>query len=71
MPSFNLNFGVRVKTVQGHEVDFLATQSDGGTQLIQVAATIENESTFQREIRSLVGARIRHARTKGPLGFAE
>ena len=45
-----------VKTVQGHEVDFLATQSDGGTQLIQVAAEIENESTFQREVRSLVGA---------------
>jgi predicted AAA+ superfamily ATPase len=35
-----------VETVQGHEVDFLATQSDGGTQLIQVAADGENESTF-------------------------
>ena len=45
-----------VKTVQGHEVDFLANQPDGGTQLIQVAADIENESTFQREVRSLVGA---------------
>lgn len=45
-----------VKTVQGHEVDFLATQRGGGTQLIQVAANIENEATFQREVRSLVGA---------------
>ena len=34
-----------VETVQGHEVDLLATQSDGGTQLIQVAADSENEST--------------------------
>ena len=60
-----------VETVQGHEVDFLATQSDGGTQLIQVAADIENESTFQREIRSLLATRIRHARTESPLGFPE
>ncbi len=45
-----------VKTTHGHEVDFLATQTDGVTQLIQVAADIENESTFHREIRSLVGA---------------
>lgn len=45
-----------VKTAQGHEVDFLATQTDGSTQLIQVAADIANDSTFQREIRSLVGA---------------
>jgi len=45
-----------VKTVEGHEVDFLATQWEGGTQLVQVAADVDNESTFQREIRSLVGA---------------
>jgi len=41
---------------RGHEVDFLATQTDGRTQLIQVAADIENESTLQRELRSLEGA---------------
>ncbi len=45
-----------VRTVQGHEVDFLATRRDGGTQLIQVAANIQNEATLQREVRSLVGA---------------
>ncbi len=45
-----------VKTVQGYEVDFLVTESSGDTQLIQVAADVENESTFEREIRSLVGA---------------
>ena len=45
-----------VKTAQGHEVDFLATQVDGSSHLIQVAADLENESTFEREIRSLVGA---------------
>jgi predicted AAA+ superfamily ATPase len=45
-----------VKTGRGHEVDFLATQTDGRTQLIQVAADIENESTLQRELRSLEGA---------------
>ena len=45
-----------VKTSQGHEVDFLATQSDGSSQIIQVASDIQNEATLQREIRSLVGA---------------
>lgn len=45
-----------VKTAEGHEVDFLATQADGSTQLIQVAADIQNEETLHREIRSLVGA---------------
>jgi predicted AAA+ superfamily ATPase len=45
-----------VKTGRGHEVDFLATHTDGRTQLIQVAADIENESTLQRELRSLEGA---------------
>ncbi len=45
-----------VKTGRGHEVDFLATQTDGRTQLVQVAADIENASTLQRELRSLEGA---------------
>jgi hypothetical protein len=45
-----------VKTTEGHEVDFLATQNDGSTLLIQVAADIRNEGTLGREVRSLLGA---------------
>lgn len=45
-----------VKTAQGHEVDFLSTSADGSTQLIQVAADIENIVTFKREVRALQGA---------------
>jgi predicted AAA+ superfamily ATPase len=45
-----------VKTTEGHEVDFLATQADGSTLLIQVAADIRNEKTLEREVRALLGA---------------
>jgi len=45
-----------VKTTEGHEVDFLATHTDGSTLLIQVAADIRNEETLEREVRALVGA---------------
>lgn len=45
-----------VKTTQGHEVDFLATAPDGGTQLIQVASDLGKAETFEREVRSLLGA---------------
>jgi predicted AAA+ superfamily ATPase len=51
----NMNLAY-VKTVHGHEVDFLASSADGSTQLIQVAAEIENVATFEREIRALQGA---------------
>ncbi len=47
-----------VKTAQGHEVDFLATAQDGGTQLIQVAADIGKADTLEREIRALLGAAV-------------
>jgi predicted AAA+ superfamily ATPase len=45
-----------VKTTEGHEVDFLATHTDGSTRLIHVAADIRNKGTLEREVRSLVGA---------------
>ena len=45
-----------VKTAEGHEVDFLATASDGSTQLIQVAGEIGDAGTLEREIRALQGA---------------
>ena len=45
-----------VRTAHGHEVDFLATETDGSTQLIQVAAEIGEKPTFEREVRALLGA---------------
>lgn len=45
-----------VKTPEGHEVDFLATGPEGTRQLIQVASSLEQTATFDREVRSLAGA---------------
>ncbi|MCA8974903.1 MAG: ATP-binding protein [Planctomycetes bacterium] len=49
-----------VRTEQGHEVDFLATASDGSTHLIQVAEDVGDARTLQREIRSLIAAAAQH-----------
>ena len=45
-----------VKTLAGHEVDFLAHDSEGREILVQVAAAITGAATWDREIRSLVEA---------------
>lgn len=45
-----------MKTAQGHEVDFLATAANGSMQLIQVSADLSKPDTFEREVRSLLGA---------------
>jgi len=45
-----------VKTLDGHEVDFLAYDSEGREMLVQVAAAISGPKTREREIRSLLGA---------------
>jgi len=45
-----------VKTAEGFEVDFLATAHDGGQRLILVAQDISTRATFDREVRSLLGA---------------
>lgn len=45
-----------VKTLDGHEVDFLAYDSEGREILVQVAADISGATTWEREIRSLIRA---------------
>ncbi len=45
-----------VKTKEGYEVDFRAQAPDGRTWLIQVAATVSDPDTWQREIRALASA---------------
>ena len=44
------------KTKSGFEVDFLAKENENVTELIQVAASISNKKTRQREIRALISA---------------
>lgn len=43
-------------TPNGFEVDFLATEPDGGSTLIQVAADLSDKATRQREFRALADA---------------
>ena len=45
-----------VRTEDDFEVDFLAHYPDGRQELIQVAATIEDATTRQREVRGLLAA---------------
>lgn len=45
-----------VRTGEGHEVDFLARDTDGAQTLIQVCADMFDEKTCDREVRALVEA---------------
>ncbi len=53
-----------VKTANGFEVDFLARHTDGGEELIQVCASIDDPDTREREIRSLQESAKEHPRAK-------
>jgi len=44
------------RTREGHEVDFYATGAQGETLLIQVAAEVEETTTWEREVRALRSA---------------
>ena len=46
------------KTASGLEVDFVATDFEGRRQLIQVAADVSSSSTFERETRALIEAKL-------------
>jgi uncharacterized protein len=46
-----------VRTSTGYEVDFLATDFEGGRRLVQVAADIRSMATYERETRALIEAR--------------
>jgi len=45
-----------VQTAEGWEVDFLARYPDGGQELIQVCASLDDVATAHREIRALAAA---------------
>ena len=45
-----------VRTPSNYEIDFLASFPEGGVELIQVAASLENPETANREWRALVEA---------------
>ncbi|MDY0038528.1 MAG: ATP-binding protein [Zoogloea oleivorans] len=45
-----------VHTRDGHEVDFLARYPEGGEQLIQVCASLDDPATQEREMRALIEA---------------
>lgn len=49
-----------VKTGSGFEVDFLSRGARGEESLIQVCASIDDEDTFQREVRALREAAAEH-----------
>ena len=49
-----------VKTTDGFEVDFLARQSDGGEELVQVCADLSSPATLARELRALETAKDNH-----------
>jgi predicted AAA+ superfamily ATPase len=55
-----------VRTPGGFEIDFLARYPGGATELIQVAALLENPATIEREFRALADARtlFKHARLR-------
>lgn len=42
-----------VKTRNGHEVDFLSREADGGQALIQVSSSLDDPDTLDREVRAL------------------
>lgn len=51
-----------VKTPGGFEVDFLARHADGSEELIQVAASVDDPATLERELRALQDASGRYPR---------
>jgi hypothetical protein len=53
-----------VRTVEGHEVDFLAREPGGGMHLIQVAADASDPATAARELRALAEAGRRFTRAR-------
>jgi predicted AAA+ superfamily ATPase len=53
-----------VRTASGFEVDFLARYPEGGEDLIQVCAGLDDPLTREREIRALLEAAREHPRAK-------
>lgn len=51
-----------VHTPGGCEVDFLARSPDGGEELIQVCASLDDSATRDREVRALLDASGQHPR---------
>ncbi|MDP2134525.1 MAG: ATP-binding protein, partial [Sulfuritalea sp.] len=51
-----------VHTPSGYEVDFLARWPDGGEELIQVCASLDDAATRDREVRALLDASAQHPR---------
>lgn len=45
-----------IRTEEGYEVDFYARDAEGRSTLIQVAAEVEDNDTWVREVRALAGA---------------
>jgi uncharacterized protein len=56
-----------VRTAAGHAVDFLATDRNGGTLLIQVTADLLDRDTLERELRALAGAAVEYPGTEALL----
>jgi predicted AAA+ superfamily ATPase len=56
-----------LKTRQGWEVDFHADFPDAAPLLVQVCATLDDEPTFEREVRSLRSALEEHAGARAHL----
>lgn len=52
------------RSSEGYEVDFLAREYEGSSELIQVCADLSSKDTFAREVRALTtaGREHRHAR---------
>ena len=55
------------RSAQGFEVDFLARSADGELQAIQVAETIADANTRQRELRALESAMTERKLARGTL----
>ena len=53
-----------VKSPGGYEVDFLARYPNGGEELIQVSASLEESETLSREIRALQDASSEYPRAR-------
>ena len=53
-----------VRTPEGYEVDFLARDATGGTELIQVCADASDPATAARELRALASAGEQFPRAK-------
>lgn len=53
-----------VHTAGGHEVDFLARYPEGGAELIQVCASLDDSAVRERETRALLEAARQHPRAR-------